>query len=53
MRGSADVAGMPDVRSRRAFFHCEIVCRDQPLELELESANFADHARQSKLKTKK
>ena len=37
MRGSADMAGMPDVRSRRAFFGCEIVRQDQPLEMELES----------------
>jgi hypothetical protein len=53
MRGSADMAGMPDVRSRRAFFRCEIVCQDQALELEFESAKFADHVRQSKLETKK
>ena len=37
MRGSADMAGMPDVRSRRAFFRFEIVCQDQPLEMKLES----------------
>jgi hypothetical protein len=36
MRGSADTAGMPDVRSRRAFFRFEIVCQDQPLEMKLE-----------------
>jgi hypothetical protein len=37
MRGWADTAGMPDVRSRRAFFRFEIVCQDQPLAMELES----------------
>jgi hypothetical protein len=36
MRRSANTAGMPDVRSHRAFFRCEIVCQDQPLELECE-----------------
>jgi hypothetical protein len=38
MRGSADTAGMPDVKSRRAFFRFEIVCPDQPLEMKLEFA---------------
>ena len=37
MRGSADMAGMPDVRSRRAFFRFEIARQDQPLEMKLES----------------
>jgi hypothetical protein len=37
MRGSDDTAGMPEVRSRRAFFRFEIVCRDQPLEMKFES----------------
>ncbi len=37
MRDSADTPGMPDVRSRRAFHHFEIVCQDQPLEMKLES----------------
>ena len=37
MGGSADTAGMPDVRSYRAFFSCESVCQDQPLEMKLES----------------
>ena len=37
MRGSADTAGMPDVKSRRAFFRFEIVRRDLPLEMKLES----------------
>ena len=42
MRGSADMVGMPDVRSRLAFFRREIVCQDQPLELEFESTpNFS------------
>ena len=33
MRGSADTAGMPDVKSRRAFFRFEFACQDQPLEM--------------------
>jgi hypothetical protein len=37
MRHSADTPGMPDVRSRRAFYRFEIVCQDQPLEMKLES----------------
>ena len=42
MRGSADTAGMPDVRSCRAFFRFEIVRQNQPLEMELESTpNFS------------
>ena len=44
MRGSADTAGMPDVRSRRAFFRCEIVCQDQPLEMKLESTPDFSHS---------
>ena len=35
MRRSADMAGMPDVGSHRAFFRCEIVCQDRPLEMKL------------------
>ncbi len=42
MRGSADTAGMPDVRSRRAFFRFEIVRQDKPPEMEFESTpNFS------------
>ena len=37
MRGSADTAGMPDVKSRRAFFRFEIVRPDQLLKMKLES----------------
>jgi hypothetical protein len=37
MRGSADMAGMRDVRSRRASFRLEIVCQDRPLEMKRES----------------
>ncbi len=37
MRGSADMAGMTDVRSRRALFRLEVACQDQPLEMKLES----------------
>ena len=44
MRGSADTAGMPDVRSRRAFFRFEIVCQDQPLEMKLESTPDFSHS---------
>ena len=44
MRGSADIAGMPDVKSRRAFFRFEIVCQDQPLEMKLESTPDFSHS---------
>ena len=44
MRGSADTAGMPDVRSRRAFFRCEIVRQNQPLEMKLESTPDFSHS---------
>jgi len=44
MRGSADVAGMRDVRSRRAFFHFEIVSQNQPLEMKLESSPDFSHS---------
>jgi hypothetical protein len=44
MRGLADTAGMPDVRSRRAFFRFEIVCQDQPLEMKLESIPDCSHS---------
>jgi hypothetical protein len=36
MRSLAHMAGMPDVRSRRAFFDRDIVRQIQPLEMELE-----------------
>jgi hypothetical protein len=36
MRGSADMAGMRDVGSRRIFFRFETVCQDQSLEMKLE-----------------
>lgn len=38
MRGSADSAGMPDAKSRRAFFDRGIVRQIQPLEMELQFA---------------
>jgi hypothetical protein len=42
MRGSADTAGMPDDKNRRSFFVGEIVYRDQPLEMKVESTvNFS------------
>ncbi len=44
MRGSADTAGMPDVKSRRAFFRFEIVCQDQPLEMKVESTPNFSHS---------
>jgi hypothetical protein len=44
MRGSKDTVGMPDVRSHWAFFRFEIVCQDQPLELELESTPNFPHS---------
>ena len=44
MRGSADVAGLPEVRSRRAFLRFEIVCPDQPPELKLESTPDFSHS---------
>ncbi len=44
MRGLADTAGLPDVRSRRAFFRFEIVCQDQPLEMKLESTPDFSHS---------
>ncbi len=44
MRGSADTAGMPDVKSRRAFFPIEILCRDQPLEIKFESTPDFSHS---------
>ena len=45
MRGSADIAGMLDVRSRRVLFRCEIVRQDQPLELVRESALDFSHSK--------
>jgi hypothetical protein len=44
MRGSADTAGMLDVRSCRAFFRFEIACRDQPLGMKLESTPDFSHS---------
>jgi hypothetical protein len=44
MRGLADTAGLPDVRSRRAFFCFEIVRQDQPLEMKLESTPDFSHS---------
>ena len=38
MGGLADVAGLLDVRRRRVFLGCGIVCQDQPLEMELQFA---------------
>ena len=38
MGGLADMAGLLDVRGRRGFFGREIVCQDQPLEMELQFA---------------
>lgn len=44
MRGFADTAGMPDVKSRRSFLRFEIVRRDLPLETNLESAPDFSHS---------
>jgi hypothetical protein len=44
MRGSADVAGLPEVWSRRAFFRFEIVCQDQAPEIRLESTPDFSHS---------
>ena len=44
MRGSADMAGMPDVKNRRAFFVGEIVDQDQPLGMKLESTPDFSHS---------
>jgi hypothetical protein len=44
MRGLGDTAGLPDVRSRRAFFRFEIVCQDQPLEMKLDSTLDFSHS---------
>jgi len=43
MRGSADMAGMPDVRSR-AFFRFEIARHPQPMEMKLESSPDFSHS---------
>lgn len=43
MYGSGDMAGMSDCGSRRTFFHFEIVCQDQPLEMKLESTPDVSH----------
>ena len=37
MRGSADMAGMPDVRVAELSFALKLCCQDQPLEMKLES----------------
>jgi hypothetical protein len=44
MRGSADIAGMPDVKSRRAFFRFEIGRHHQPMEMKLESTPDFSHS---------
>ena len=44
MRGSAAIDGMLDLRSRRVFFRCEIVCQDQPRETKLESTPDSPHS---------
>ena len=44
MRGSADMAGMRDVGSRRVLFRFETACQDQPLEMELESTLDFSHS---------
>ncbi len=44
MRGSADTAGMPNVRSCRVFFRFEIAWQDQPQEMKLESTSNFSHS---------
>jgi len=44
MRGSPDTAGMPDVRSRRAFFRFEIVHHNQAPEMKLKSTRDFSHS---------
>jgi hypothetical protein len=44
MRGSPDKAGMPDVRSRRAFFRFEIVHHNQAPEMKLKSTRDFSHS---------
>src|SRR5580704_13341256 len=44
MRGLADVAGMPNVRSCWAFIHGETVCQGRPLEMKLESTPDFPHS---------
>jgi hypothetical protein len=43
MSGLADTAWMPDGRSRRAFFRCEIVRHNQALEMKLKSTPDFSH----------
>ena len=44
MRGSADTARMPNVRSCRAFFRFEIAWQDQPPEMTIESTSDFSHS---------
>ena len=44
MHGSADMAGMLNVKNRRSFFVREIVYRDQPFEMKLESTPNCSHS---------
>jgi len=44
MSGSADTAWMPDGRSRRAFFRCDIVRHNQALETKLKSTPDFSHS---------
>ena len=44
MRGSADTAGMPDVKSLLAFFCFEFASKDQPLGIWLESTPDFSHS---------
>jgi len=44
MRVLKDTVGMPDVRSRRAFFRFGIVWQDRPLEMRLESTPDFSHS---------
>ena len=44
MRDTADMAWMCEVRSRQAFFDCDIVYQNQPLAMELESTPDFPHS---------
>jgi hypothetical protein len=44
MRGSADTSGIPDVGRLRSFIDCDIVRRNQTLEMKLESTPDFSHS---------
>ena len=44
MRELANTAGMPNVKSRRAFFRFDIVRENRPLEMNLETTSDFSHS---------